>query len=221
MIPQKGLFIVFEGIDGSGKTIQIAHLLHYIRTTGNKYQKIYSTREPTHFAQEVIVALQSEQDAYASKDLMLQGYVQDRIQHSELEITPLLQRGAVVLCDRYRMSTDAFQTAQGLDKQQVIEAQEHPSILVPHITFLLDIPPHVGIQRMQHRGGIQDKFDDAGVEFHTKVREQYLSLAREKQASSRYGTIYIIDGNRDPVHIAQDISALFFKEYKRWLEQEK
>src|SRR5690606_32772511 len=136
-------------------------------------------------AKQVIATLQSDTNVYDSRELLLEGYVSDRIQHTREIILPILQYNGVVLCDRYRMSTDAFQTTQGISLDEVLKKQEHDGIITANITILLDVDPTIAKQRMSSRQG-HDKFDGAPLTFHQQLREQYLALAKRPDAQQLY-----------------------------------
>src|SRR3989344_253148 len=98
----KGLFVVFEGIDGSGKTSQIERLARHIRAK-NKYQDLLLTREPTWRAAELREKLQGDGDAFSDGERMAYLFVQDRKSHSGEQIALAVLERTVVLCDRYAM----------------------------------------------------------------------------------------------------------------------
>lgn len=219
MFPDHGLFIVFEGIDGCGKGTQITKLIEHIKKRDDifsKYLDIMVTREPTWRAKRIIDRLMQDTDVYAGAKDMLAGYTQDRKEHTIEEIIPMLRRSKIVIGDRYRMSTDAFQTAQGLDDSDVLVAQAE-GIIPADATFLLDLHPRVTKERMRARL-TKDKFDDAGLLFHETLRAKYLHFAREHE--ELYGKVHIIDANRPIKTIAGEIQEIFTKLYRDWISQE-
>jgi dTMP kinase len=180
-------FISFEGGDGSGKTTQIGLLEDYLCAKG---MKCIRTREPGATALGKILrqALLDVKDTtvFSATELFL--YLADRAQHVHEIIQPALAAGKVVLCDRFGDSTLAYQGyGRGFDltllrSLNLMACQG----IIPYLTFLLDIPPALGLARTQKRNtsgaGRTDRFEGEKVEFHEKVRSGFLELARHEPA---------------------------------------
>ena len=144
---KRGLFIVFEGIDGSGKSTQIGKLADYIREV-DKYQDVLLTREPTWRSKELKKLLIQEKDAFSSGERMAQLFIEDRKAHTFDQISSNLNQGVFVLCDRYSMSTCAYQSAQGVNLTRLIDAHRNDSIIIPDLTFFINVPEKIAEARM-------------------------------------------------------------------------
>ncbi|MFT0848355.1 dTMP kinase [Actinomycetaceae bacterium L2_0104] len=170
-----GLFITFEGGDGSGKTTQVRLLAEYLREYG---REVVATREPggTELGQEIRKLILHGGDVCPKAEALL--YAADRAHHIATVVRPALRRGAVVLADRYLDSSVAY---QGVARQLGLDEVRDLSLwatdgLMPDLTVLLDVPVAVGAGRV---GGKQDRIESAGHAFHQAVRGEYLKLAQE------------------------------------------
>lgn len=143
----KGTFIVFEGIDGSGKSTQMELLANYF--IKNK-KDVYLTREPTKNL----------------KDYSLQSFTEDRKNHYYNNIEPILNMGITVICDRYKLSTDVYQQIQGEDIEEINRLNDFPN---PDYTIILDCDAHVAFNRNKKA----DIFDN-DLEFQKQARLLYL-----------------------------------------------
>lgn len=170
----KGVFIVVDGVDGAGKGYAMMRLQEFVMGRSKKYDYLLLTREPTNgaYGKKIRGRLAEEKDAKAHAAEFLDLYVKDRREHLERHVLPALEKGYVVLCDRYKYSTVAFQHAQGLSIGEVVKA--HEGLKVPDLALILDVPFDVARSRMGGRGN--DKFDDADRGFHEKVRKTYLEM---------------------------------------------
>jgi dTMP kinase len=139
-----GLFIVFEGIDGTGKSTQLHLLAEKLRGLG---YAVVATREPTDgpYGQK-IRELFVDRGA-VSREEELELFIADREQHVKEVITPALADGCVVICDRYYLSTVAYQGANGMDPEQILKKNEN--FPVPDLAIILEIEPAQGIHRIQ------------------------------------------------------------------------
>lgn len=181
-----GLFVVFEGIEGCGKTTQI-HLLH-------KYLEgcripVISTREPggTLLGEEIRrIFLNCKHHAMLPMaELAL--VTAARIQHIHEVIQPALDAGRIVLCDRFIGATIAYQGFAGGIPRKVIENCHNLFCngLSPDITVLLDCPADIGLERSRKRitaegkAKTEGRFEDKNISFHERVRQGYLTLAEE------------------------------------------
>ena len=146
MILKKGFLVVFEGIDGSGKTTQAKLLYEHLIKKG---LTVVLSKEPTDsiYGQKIKKLAQGERDLTKPLD-EYRLFVNDRKIHVENLIKPALQQKKIVILDRYYFSTIAYQGALGLDIGKIKEENESFSP-VPEIVFLINVPPRVGIIRIQ------------------------------------------------------------------------
>lgn len=172
-----GLFITFEGGDGSGKTTQITLLATWLEAQG---QTVVLTREPggTDLGVELRNIVLHRKGFIAPRAEALL-YAADRSHHIHSLVRPALERGEVVVQDRYLDSSVAYQGAgRVLDPEEVRElslwATER---LIPHLTVLLDVPASVAKARQAQTEREYDRLEAEAEDFHTRVRESYLSLA--------------------------------------------
>lgn len=182
------VFIVFEGIKGSGRKTQIKLLADRLRQSG---QTVTVINFP-NFESEIARLTKKPTDAYTLSLL----YAADRSQHQE-RIKALLEKGQVVIADRYCYSNFAYQSAKGLPLDWLVEIEKH--ILKPKIVFLIDVPVDISISRIQ-----QSKIEDftkkeilerirSERQLLETVREKYLQLA-EKDKESQW---HVVDGTKD------------------------
>ena len=170
----RGVFITFEGGDGSGKSTQIQSVRDWFESRG---REVIVTREPggTELGTEIRRLVQNgPEDVDARTEALL--YAADRAYHVATVIAPALERGAVVLGDRYIDSSLAYQGAArslGVDGIASLSAWATQG-LYPSLTFLLDLPPEVGARR---RTDAPDRMERESMDFHERVRHQYLRLA--------------------------------------------
>ena len=171
---KKSLFIVIDGIDGSGKT-EIVKMLHNYLSSAYKKYRVLTTREPTdgRYGKRIRKMLREEKDPKSNGRKIMELFVKDRQRHLKNEIEPFLESGnAVVLCDRYYYSTIAFQAAQGLDVNELI-AKNKP-FRKPEIAFILDVKPEIALERMVYRQ--KEKFEH--LEFMRKIRANFLKMPK-------------------------------------------
>ena len=170
----RGMFITFEGGDGSGKSTQIQSVRDWFESRG---REVVVTREPggTELGTEIRRLVQNgPEDVDARTEALL--YAADRAYHVATVIRPALERGAVVLGDRYIDSSLAYQGAArslGVDEIASLSAWATQG-LYPSLTFLLDLPPEVGARR---RTDAPDRMERESMDFHERVRHEYLRLA--------------------------------------------
>lgn len=177
--PPTGAFITLEGGEGSGKSTQAATLARLLKDAG---YRVTLTREPggTELGRTLHRIFQRQKRQLAvstAAELLL--FEAARAQHVAEVIRPGLAQGLIVVCDRFSDSSLAYQGyGRGLDLDEVAAANRLASGgLVPDLTLLLDLPPEVGLARKgQERDG--DSIGSESLEFHRRVREGYLALAR-------------------------------------------
>jgi dTMP kinase len=177
---KKGLFITFEGPEGSGKSTHIQLLASYLKKQG---RRVIVTREPggTKLATAFRRLLLETGDGLPPlAELFL--YETDRAQHVEQRILPALKRGQTVLCDRYTDSTLAYQgDGRGLDRG-IIQALNRIASqdVTPDLTILLDVPAEQGLRQARAFKKGHDRLERAGLAFHKRVRQGFLRLAKRE-----------------------------------------
>jgi dTMP kinase len=201
------MFISFEGIDGSGKTTQINHMVKFLQDHRHSY---VITREPggTRIGEKIRAILLDpvSKDMDPLTELLL--YTADRAQHIKEFVSPFLSAGKTVLCDRFYDATVVYQGfARGLDVGLIDKL--HKLLfgnLKPDITILLDLPPEKGLSRawkqIQNgdRENIETRFEKEKLSFHNKVRSGYLKLARLEPERFR-----VIDASMDENQVRNEI----------------
>lgn len=179
------LFITFEGIEGSGKTTQIKLLKNYLDKKGIPCKV---TREPggTPIGEKIRkILLNSEhQDMIPLGELFL--YEASRAQHVCEIVKPSIEKGIVIICDRFTDASIAYQAfGRGLDLKLVKKLNRIASQgLKPDITFILDCPLNLGLKRALHRNQKVkivkgDRFEREDIKFHKRVRRGYFELAKK------------------------------------------
>lgn len=178
MTTKKGLFITFEGIDGCGKTTQINLLNDYLK---NKNYNTVLTLEPGGC--EIGKSLRQillHHDGFVDDTCELLLYLADRAQHTKTVILDNINKGNMVLCDRYIDSTVAYQGyARGGDIEKINLLNDIATKgLKPDITFLFDID----VETAQTRVGSQkDRLEKESLDFHNKVKNGYLEIAKKNE----------------------------------------
>lgn len=168
------MFITFEGIDGCGKSTQVALLVERLRAAGHVVTQV---REPGGTpAGEAIRAILKDPAVSLDPKAELLLFAAARAQIVSEVIRPALERGEVVICDRFIHSTFAYQGAgRGLDKGEIFSINHAATGgLLPDLTLFLDIPVEVSRERAAARGSLAaDRFDGLGESFHKRVRASY------------------------------------------------
>ena len=169
---KKGLFISFEGIDGSGKTTQMELFYDYLSSNGFSVVK---TREPgaTFLGQKIRKILLDKKNINMSKATETLLYAADRAQHMEEIILPSLNENKIVLTDRFLDSNLAYQLANG-SKKNDIEKANYFLMRKPDISFFLRIDPALARERMSKKRN--DRIEEKGILFQKKVAEIYEKL---------------------------------------------
>ena len=172
-----GLFLTFEGGDGSGKTTQINRLVAWLESQG---QTVVLTREPggTDLGVELRNIVMHRKGFIAPRAEALL-YAADRSHHIHTLVRPALERGEIVVQDRYLDSSVAYQGAgRVLDPDEVRELSLWGTErLMPNLTVLLDVPASVAKARQAAEDRDYDRLEAEAEDFHTRVRESYLALA--------------------------------------------
>lgn len=201
----RGLFITLEGAEGSGKSTQLRYLVQTLRRSG---YPVVQTREPggTVVAEAIrqMLLLSSSRESITpeAESLLI---LAARSQHVTHLIAPALQRGAIVLCDRFSDSTFAYQGfARGLDLAWLQCANAVATNgRSPDLTLLFDLPVAVGLARRKKAQGKLNRLDRESQRFHRLVRQGFLKLA--SQAPRR---IKIIDATRSAQEIRAEVASL-------------
>ncbi|MEF9943142.1 MAG: dTMP kinase [Burkholderiaceae bacterium] len=197
----RGRFITFEGIDGAGKSTQIATVAAAIRARGIE---VVLTREPggTPLGETLRELILKTPMAPATETLLV---FAARAEHLERVIRPALARGAWVLCDRFTDATYAYQAGgrqlPGESIQQ-LEQWVHPD-LQPDQTVLFDLPPTIAAERLA-RARAADKFEAEQCEFFERVRQVYL-----ERAAAAPGRFLVVNSTRAPEAISADLAERF------------
>lgn len=194
----EGVFISFEGVDGAGKTTQVELLAQFWRERG---REVVQTREPGGTAlgkriRQMLLHEDGEPIAARTEALL---FAADRAQHIAQVVVPALQRGAVVITDRYIDSSIAYQAG---GRELTVDDVRLLSLwatnkLLPERTYLLDIDPSLSHTRLDDK---QDRMESAGDDFQERTRNEFLRLAR--QDPRRF---MVIDANQPIDRIAQQI----------------
>lgn len=198
-----GLFITFEGGEGSGKSTQIRRLTERLTQAG---LAVLATREPggTPEAEAVRALLVSGDVArWTAKSEALLNYAA-REEHLEQVIRPALAEGRIVLCDRFMDSTRAYQGYAGGCEASFIDALERAVVgeTVPKLTLIFDLDPAIGLERAKARGDAvsEDRYERKGLGFHTKLREGFLDILRRNPKRCR-----LVDAAQDIDAVSEDV----------------
>ncbi len=203
------MFITFEGIEGSGKTLQIARAQAYLQKHGIP---CLGTREPggTEFGLALRGVLLSTNGCRREPWCELLLYLADRYQHLKEVIEPALRRGLVVLSDRYQDATRAYQgAARGIPRAEIERLAQLLGIIEPDRTILLDLEPGAGLSRARLRNlsspsaSAEGRFEAEDLEFHERVREAYLELAHGSPHR-----IHIVEASGTPDEVFAKVARL-------------
>lgn len=190
---KKPLFIVLEGLDGSGQSTQAALLKKFLEKM--KY-KVLLTKEPTldsRSGRKIRMALEHK-IKLESKELQYL-FTKDRALHLKKTILPALKQGKVVISDRYFFSTFAFGAASGVDLEYLID--QNKKFLHPDMTFILDVNPRTSISRIEKRGNPKELFEK--LEKLSRVRRFYVSFTK------KFENVYMIDGEKSVQEVFKQI----------------
>ena len=180
IIVMAGLFITFEGIDFCGKTTQAKRLASYL--TRKRYD-VLLIREPggDRIAEKIRKILLSEKNCGMTSMTELLLYEASRAQLTEKVILPALKEGKVIVCDRYFDSTLAYQGyGRGLNKKTIGYLNQTSAFgLKPDLTILLDVSVATSFDRRNKEKRKKDRLEKERIEFHRKIREGYLKIARQ------------------------------------------
>ena len=182
MVEMRGLFITFEGGEGSGKTTQIQQLKEWIESSIGSVN-LCMTREPggTIEAESIRTLLLNGAASKwqpATEAMMMSASRHEHVIHV---IEPALSRGDIVICDRFTDSTHVYQGYVGGVDNVLLDGLDQLSCqgLVPDLTLLLDIDSNAGLARIIQRGIAESRFESKGVTFHQKVRQGFVERAEK------------------------------------------
>ncbi|MGA9410307.1 MAG: dTMP kinase [Roseobacter sp.] len=201
-----GLFISFEGIDGSGKSTQSKKLAAFLRGKG---YEVVETREPggSQGAEEIrALVLQGDPDRWSAETEILL-FTAARRDHLERLIEPALNEGKIVICDRFADSTRMYQGLSRGDLRGVVDTLH--SLMIgrePDLTILIDMDPATGLARALSRQTADERFEAFGEDLQSKMRAGFLALAQE--FPERF---HCVNGAQDPDEVAADIQAVVEK----------
>ena len=202
----KGIFITFEGGEGSGKSTQIQKLKNNILGFISDVEIVIS-REPggTEVAEQIrniLVNGAADKLSVRAETLLM---IAARAEHIDRVILPAIKRGAIVLCDRFKDSSTVYQgIANNISNREIDKIHAFAlKTCEPDLTILLDVPAQIGIKRALNRNENNQRFERKGEFFHKKIRDGYLKIA-----SSYPDRIKIIDGSQTIEKISEEIFQL-------------
>ena len=202
-MPGRGLFISFEGIDGSGKSTQARLLAATLRAGG---LDVVLTREPggSPGAEEIRrLVLEGDPDRWSAETEILL-FTAARRDHLEKTIQPALAAGRIVISDRFADSTRLYQGITRGDLRGTVD-QLHAMMIgrEPDLTLIIDMDPGKGLARARSRGGSEERFEAFGEPLQATLRAGFLQLAQEFAARC-----HVVDGDRPAAEVAAEIAAL-------------
>ena len=195
-----GLFITFEGIDGSGKSTQSQLLYDALNDLGIS---VIQTREPGgSIGAEIIRSLlvSGDTDRWSAETEILL-FTAARRDHLEKTIQPALTKNQIVICDRFVDSTRVYQGLARADLRQTVD--ELHSIIIkkePDITFIIDTDPEKSLTRGLARNSGEDRFEEFGLEFQKKLRNGFSELSKTEKSRC-----HLINGMRSKEEVSNDI----------------
>jgi len=177
-----GLFITFEGGEGSGKTTQIQHLKNWIESNMDS-ANLCLTREPggtieAESIRELLLNGAANKWQPVTEAMMMSASRHEHVIHV---IKPALSRGDIVICDRFTDSTHVYQGYVGGVDNALLDGLDQLSCqgLVPDLTFLLDMDSNAGLARTIQRGNAESRFESKGAAFHENVRQGFVERAEK------------------------------------------
>lgn len=222
---ERGKLIVFEGVEGCGKTTQLRSLRDWLMVKG--WQEIASLAVNTSSAPKFLVTREPGGTELGGKlrQLLLDGhhqeiqeraelllYAADRAQHVAELLQPHLARGTIILCDRYTDSTVAYQgKGRGLSLPLITQLnQVATGGLESDLTLWLDVDVEIGLSRTRQRGAA-DRMEKANLAFHQRVQQGYQELAQ-----THPHRIVRIDAGGTPEAVQQQVSQVISQRFAEW-----
>jgi len=196
----RGVLITFEGVEGSGKTTQLARLARALKASGHRVEQ---TEEPdgTALGRAIRTLFERPVGTRPLAEVFL--FMAARHQHVAEKIRPWLTAGRIVLCDRYTDATVAYQGyGRGVDADVIRDMNLRATGgIVPGLTLLFDLPPEEGLRRI--RGRRLDSFEKEALTFHRRVRRGYREIQRAEPKRVRR-----IQASRAPDAVASEVHAV-------------
>ena len=189
----RGALIVFEGLDGCGKSTQLARASDWLRA---RDIEPVVTREPTDGAWGRKIREMAQSGEAVSPETELDWFFEDRREHMRDVVRPALAAGRVVLSDRSYLSTVAYQGARGLDAAKIL-ADSEAEFERPDLALLFEIDPEIGLARVDARGGVGEPVFE-NLAFQQRVAAVFAGLEVEG--------LVRIDAARDEAAIAEDVA---------------
>jgi dTMP kinase len=197
----KGKFYTFEGIDGCGKSTQLARVVERLRSVDTP---CLVTREPggAAISEKIRELLISPDNKAMCPETELLLYLAARAQHVREIIIPAIDRGETVLCDRFEQATFAYQGGgRGLDVDAIRGINSFATGgTTPDMTFIIDIPVEISQERLNKIGKGKDRMESAGARFFERVRACYI-----KVASANPQKIKLLDGTKGVDELTDEI----------------
>ena len=208
MFTLTGKFITFEGPDGSGKSTVIKAVEEFLQSEG---YNILTTREPggIRIAEDIRRVILSKENTMMSARAEALLYAASRAQHLAEKVQPALDEGKIILCDRFVDSSLAYQgygRELGIDEVWSINKFAIGDVL-PDLTIFIDIPPHIGLNRVQKSTRKLDRLDLETLEFHEKVYEGY------KKVIEKFKDRFVIIDGENPVETVIEDTLQVIKTY--------
>jgi dTMP kinase len=202
-VKEKGYFISFEGIDGSGKSTQIQKLARFLETLGFD---VIITREPggSVGGEEIRnLLLQGNVDRWSAETEILL-FTAARRDHLERIILPAMEDNKIVICDRFTDSTRMYQGMRGPNLRNLVDMLNEKIINCdPDLTIVIDIDPQISLKRAKSRETVEERFEDFGVEMQLNMRNGFIELAKE--FSNR---IEVVNGQQSVDDLSEDICSI-------------
>jgi dTMP kinase len=197
-IEYSGLFVVLEGIDGSGKTTISKMLVDRLNRLGFKAEYTF---EPTD--SEIVEVIRGKYSEYRDAYIDALTFALDRLLHLKRKVIPLLRDGFIVVSDRYMYSSVAYQAASGAPIEWVLLVNKYA--LKPDVTIYLDVDPETGLRRRQFKTTRFPEFEV--IDFARRVREVYLELVKR-------GLMISINATRPIEEVYRDVEAVVLNALK-------
>ena len=170
---ERGLLIVFEGIDGCGKSTQLRMLAERLRARG---ASVVETKEPTNGPVGKRIREMAQSGNAVAPEEELAWFIEDRREHVRDELEPELAKGSIILCDRYWLSTVAYQGARGFATDEIMRNSE-AEFPIPDLALIFEITADEGLARVKARGGRSEPVFEE-IEFQKKVEKNFAALER-------------------------------------------
>jgi len=187
-----GLFVVFEGLDGSGEKEQAETLASILTREG---YRVHLCKEPTNNLIGGIIKARLAGEWQSTPEGIQLLFASDRAQHLAYEIMPHLEAGHIVICDRYIMSSVAYGSLEVKDVKWLEEINSQ--FLRPDLTFLVNVRPKIC--------AIRTKQSQYSLELYREEKKFEIIWKQYEELSKKYKNIYVIDGERDEIEVTKEI----------------